>query len=209
MLFRLQIGPGGLKEKKKRSSNYQKMLSIQFWGGGRRNSRLRLLVGVTGALLGASNSFLFFLLYTGFASIFSSFSIFFLFSLSLVLVTVFLTLAKSSWTTFSCQFRCENIVVTMMKFSIGFARHSSETAHATCPMPHAPCHMPPHGSASIFVRFRDSACEINFNRFRAAKKEEEENFCHKEIKQQFLFFVNLYTTFLNGENRNRDLSSGQ
>lgn len=76
MLFRLQIGPGGLKEKKKRSSNYQKMLSIQFSGGGRRNSRLRLLVGVSAALLGASNSFLF-LLYTGFASIFSSFSIFF------------------------------------------------------------------------------------------------------------------------------------
>lgn len=36
------------------------MLSIQFWGGGRRNSRLRLLVGVTAVLLGASNSFLFF-----------------------------------------------------------------------------------------------------------------------------------------------------
>lgn len=140
------------------------MLSIQFWGGGRRNSRLRLLVGVTAALLGASNSFLFFccaqLQYTGFASIFSSFSIFFFFFLLfllLVLVTVFLTLVKSSWTTFSCQFRCENIVDEVFNwFRSTFKRNG-------------PCHMPPHGSASIFVRFRDIACEINFNRFRAVK----------------------------------------
>lgn len=181
MLFRLQIGPGGLKQEEAAAKN---VINSVAEGKGGRISRLRLVVGVSAALLGATNAQL---QYTGFCSIFS---IFLSFSLLLVLVTVFLTLAKSSWTTFLCQFRCENIVVTMMKFSIGFARHSSETAHATCPMPQCPmppCHMPPHGSASIFVRFRESAREINFNRSRAGKKEEYENFCNKELSYNSFF----------------------
>lgn len=88
MLFRLQIGPGGLKQEEAAAKN---VINSVAEGKGGRNSRLRLVVGVSAALLGATNSLLFFccaqLQYTGFCSIFS---IFLSFSLLLVLVTVFL-----------------------------------------------------------------------------------------------------------------------
>lgn len=179
MLFRLQIGPDGLKQEEAAAKNVINSVVVERGGG--RYSQLRLVVGVSVALLGATNCFFFLLCTTSVHRFFQYFQYFFWsFSLLLVLVTVFLTLVKIPWTTFLCQFRCENIVVTMMKFSIGFARHSSETAHATCPMP-------PHGSASIFVQFRESAREINFNRSRPGKKEEYNNFCNKELSYNSFF----------------------
>jgi len=91
---------------------------------------------------------------------------------SIFFVALFLTLAKSSWTTFLCQFRCENIVVTMMKFSIAFRSniHSNSLGHSS--IQHLPFAIRPFAirpgtatiwrKAFIFVRFK-SACEINFN----------------------------------------------
>lgn len=179
MLFRLQIGPDGLKQEEAAAENVINSVVVERGGGA-------LLAAAVGGgrvcrVVGCNQLFFFFAVHNFSTQVFPVFSVFFWsFSLLLVLVTVFLTLVKSPWTTFLCQFRCENIVVTMMKFSIGFARHSSETAHATCPMP-------PHGSASIFVQFRESAREINFNRSRPGKKEEYNNFCNKELSYNSFF----------------------
>lgn len=75
-------------------------------------------------------------------------------------VTVFLTLAKSSWTTFLCQFRCENIVVAMMKFAIAFPEQYSRTSFTFArPLEYSAFAIRP-GTATIwrkafiFVRFK-------------------------------------------------------
>lgn len=205
MLFRLQIGPGGLKQEEAAAKN---VINSVAEGKGGRNSRLRLVVGVSVALLGATNSLLFFLLCTTSVHRFLQyFQYFFI---------VFPAPRSGDSFPNACEKFVDNIFVPISLwkyccnhdevfnwFRSTFKRNGPcHLPHA--PMPHAP--MPPHGSASIFVRFRESAREINFNRSRAGKKEEYENFCNKELSYNS-FFVTFFRH--NGENRNRDWSSEQ
>lgn len=74
MLFRLQIGPGGLKQEEAAAKN---VINSVAEGKGGRNSRLRLVVGVSAALLGATNSLLFFAVHNFSTQVFAVFSVFF------------------------------------------------------------------------------------------------------------------------------------
>lgn len=85
-------------------------------------------------------------------------------------------LRKKFVDTFLCQFRCKNIVVTMMKFSIAFSTNIRHLATHSCSVQFSSVESSSnrlilfaflvfqYGGRHLFLFDLKSACEINFNR---------------------------------------------